>query len=61
MMELIKDTNNRVRKTETDIKDIKLRMSLVERGLAGVNSRIDGLEERLDVIETRLGLNETKQ
>lgn len=61
LMELTKDTNNRVRKIETDVKDIKLRMTLVERGIAGVNSRIDSVEDRLDTIENRLGLNETKQ
>ena len=61
MLELLKDTNNRVRKIEGDAKDIKLRMTLVERGQAGIHSRIDSVEERLDTIEARLGLNETKQ
>ena len=61
MLELTKDTNNRIRKVETDTKDIKLRMTLVERGQAGIHSRIDSVEQRLDLIENRLGLNETKQ
>ena len=61
LMELTKDTNNRIRRVETDLKDVKLRVTNLERGLAGVNSRIDSVESRLDTIENRLGLNETKQ
>ena len=61
MLELAKDTNTRIRKVEGDTKDIKLRMTLVERGQAGIHSRIDSLEDRLDHIESRLGLAETKQ
>lgn len=61
LMQLTQDTNNRVRKIEEDVKDVKLRMTLVERGQAGIHSRIDSVENRLDTIETRLGLNETKQ
>lgn len=61
LMELTKDTNNRVRKIETDVKDIKLRMTLVEQGQAGIHSRIDTVEIRLDDIEKRLGLTETTQ
>ncbi len=39
-----------------DVGNLKVRMSAVETGLAGVNSRIDRMEVRLDRIERRLDL-----
>jgi predicted nuclease with TOPRIM domain len=38
------------------VRDIKIRLTHVEEGLAGVNRRIDRVETRLDRIESRLGL-----
>ena len=39
-----------------DITDLKVRMTHVEEGLAGVNRRLDRLEVRVDRIEKRLDL-----
>ncbi|MFZ5739332.1 hypothetical protein BJ123_10136 [Rhodopseudomonas thermotolerans] len=39
-----------------DVHDLKVRMTGVEEGLAGVNRRLDRLEVRVDRIERRLDL-----
>ena len=39
-----------------EVRDLKVRMTAVEEGLAGVNRRIDRVEDRLDRIERRLEL-----
>ena len=39
-----------------DVHDVKLRLTVVEEGLAGVNRRVDRGETRLDRIEKRLEL-----
>lgn len=39
-----------------DVHLIKVRLTSVEEGLAGVNRRIDQVESRLDRIEKRVGL-----
>jgi hypothetical protein len=40
-----------------DVKDMKVRMTNFEEGLAGVNRRLDRLEVRVDRIERRLELS----
>jgi hypothetical protein len=45
-----------------DLRDLKIRMTNVEEGLAGVNRRIDRIDERLERVERRLELtDETTQ
>jgi archaellum component FlaC len=39
-----------------DVQDLKIPMTHVEEGLAGVNRRLDRLEIRVDRIERRLDL-----
>lgn len=39
-----------------DVGDLKVRLTSVEEGLAGVNRRLDRLEMRTDRIERRLEL-----
>ena len=39
-----------------DLRDLKVRMTGVEEGLAGVNRRLDRLDERVDRLERRLDL-----
>jgi predicted nuclease with TOPRIM domain len=39
-----------------DVRDLKVRMSMVEEGLALLNRRMDRFEQRLDRIEKRLDL-----
>ena len=44
-----------------DLRDLKIRMTNVEEGLAGVNRRIDRIDERLERVERRLELTEPTQ
>lgn len=39
-----------------DLRDIKVRVTATEEGLAGVNRRLDRVDDRLDRIERRVGL-----
>ncbi len=39
-----------------DVRDLKVRMTSIEEGLAGVNRRLDRMEWRTDRIERRLDL-----
>ena len=39
-----------------DVRDLKVRMTHVEEGLAGVNRRLDRLDDRVERIEKRLDL-----
>jgi archaellum component FlaC len=39
-----------------DLRDLKVRATAMEEGLAGVNRRLDRLETRVDRIERRLDL-----
>jgi hypothetical protein len=41
-----------------DVRDLKVRMTAVEEGLAGVNRRLDRHETRLDRIERRMDLTD---
>lgn len=42
-----------------DVHDLKVRMTHVEEGLAGVNRRLDRVDERMDRLEKRVGLVES--
>jgi archaellum component FlaC len=44
-----------------DVQDLKVRMTNVEEGLAGVNRRLDRLEVRVERIERRLDLVDSHQ
>ena len=61
MMDIMRDTNRKVTRTAEDMSDVKQRMTLLEQGLANMNSRMDRFERRLDQIEITIGINETKQ
>jgi predicted nucleic acid-binding Zn-ribbon protein len=41
-----------------DVRDLKVRMTAVEEGVAGVNRRLDRLEVRVDRIERWLELTD---
>ena len=50
-----------------DVRDVKVRMTLVEEhmghsiiGISGINARLDRLNDRVERIETRIGLVEGK-
>jgi predicted nuclease with TOPRIM domain len=55
-LRLLRSIDGKLDRVQDDLKDIKVRMTAVEEGLAGVNRRIDRTEGRLDRIERRLEL-----
>ena len=52
----LRSIDQKVDRLGDDVRDVKVRMTGVEEGLAGVNRRLDRVEDRLDRIETRLEL-----
>ena len=53
---LLRRIDERTERMSDDLQDLKIRMTSVEEGLAGVNRRLDRLEGRVDRIERRLEL-----
>jgi archaellum component FlaC len=41
-----------------DVREVKIRMTGVEEGLAGVNRRLDRVEARIERVERRLELTD---
>ena len=63
ILEHLRHIRARVDKNETDMEDLKMRLSSVERSnallhldIAQVNYRLDGFDRRLATIENRLVL-----
>ncbi len=53
---MLRRIDQRTERMADDLQDLKVRMTAVEEGLAGVNRRIDRLDQRVDRIERRLEL-----
>jgi len=53
---LLRRIDERTQRMADDITNLKVRMTAVEEGLAGVNRRIDRLEQPFERIERRLDL-----
>ena len=53
---MLRRIDARLERLVDDVQDLKIRMTRVVEGLAGVNRRLDRLEVRVDRIEKRLGL-----
>jgi archaellum component FlaC len=51
--------DERTQRMADDLKDVKVRMTHVEEGLAGVNGRLDRVEERFERIGRQLDLVDT--
>lgn len=58
VLEYLRRFDRKLDSVADDMRDVKLRMTAVETGLAGVQRRIDRVEERLERIERRLELSE---
>jgi archaellum component FlaC len=58
VLEHLRAIRSTVERMAEDVHDLKVRMTNVEEGLAGVNRRLDRLELRVERIEKRLGLVE---
>ncbi len=55
---LLRRIDQRTDRMASDLADLKLRVTAVEEGLAGVNRRLDRIEQRVERIEHRLDLVE---
>ncbi len=53
---LLRKMDGKLDRLAEDMRDVKVRMTHVEEGLAGVNRRLDRLEVRVDRIDSRLEL-----
>lgn len=59
VLALLRKIDQRTERMADDLQDLKVRVTAVEEGLAGVNRRLDRLEIRVDRIERRLELTDT--
>ena len=55
---ILRRLDQRTERMGEDIHDLKVRLTHVEGGLAGVNRRMDRLDQRVERIERRLDLVE---
>lgn len=58
VLRLLRRMDAKLDRLQDDVADLKVRMTSVEEGLAGVNRRLDRLDARVDRIERRLDLAE---
>ena len=55
---MLRKIDQRTERMADDLQDLKVRVTAVEEGLAGVNRRLDRLEVRVERIEKRLELSD---
>jgi archaellum component FlaC len=58
VLELLRRIDERLGRMEDDLHDLKVRVTALEEGQAGINRRLDRLDERVERIEKRLNLIE---
>ncbi len=58
VLQMLRRIDAKLDRLTDDVQDLKMRMTHVEEGLAGVNRRLDRLEMRVDRIERRLELTD---
>ena len=58
VLALLRKIDQRTERMADDLQDLKVRVTAMEEGLAGVNRRLDRLEIRVDRIERRLELTD---
>ena len=58
VLAILRKIDQRTERMAEDLQDLKVRVTSVEEGLAGVNRRLDRLENRVERIEKRLELSE---
>ena len=54
----LRKIDDRTQRMADDLQDLKVRVTAVEEGLAGVHRRVDRLENRVERIERRLEITE---
>ena len=57
-LKLLRRLDEKTDRLLDDMHDLKVRITAVEEGLAGVHRRMDRLDERLERVERRLDLTE---
>ena len=55
---LLRKIDERTERMAEDLQDLKVQVTSVEEGLAGVNRRLDRLEGRMERVERRLELTD---
>jgi archaellum component FlaC len=58
VLAILRKIDQRTERMAEDLQDMKVRLTSVEEGLAGVNRRLDRLDHRLERIEPRLELSD---
>jgi archaellum component FlaC len=58
VLAILRKIDQRTERMAEDLQDLKVRVTSVEEGLAGVNRRLDRLENRVERIEQRLELSD---
>lgn len=58
VLSILRRIDQRTERMAEDLQDLKVRVTSVEEGLAGVNRRLDRLENRVERIEKRLELSD---
>ena len=58
VLAILRKLDQRTERMAEDLHDLKVRVTAVEEGLAGVNRRLDRLEGRIERIEKRLELTD---
>ena len=58
LLAILRKIDQRTERMAEDLHDLKVRVTAVEEGLAGVNRRLDRLEIRVERIEKRLELSD---
>ena len=54
---MLRRIDSKVDRLVSDMHDVKVRLTAVEEGLAGIHRRMDRMEDRLDHVEKRLELS----
>ncbi|MBA2401451.1 MAG: hypothetical protein H0V72_22675 [Bradyrhizobium sp.] len=57
VLAILRKIDQRTERMAEDLQDLKIRVTSVVEGLAGVNRRLDRLESRVERIEQRLELS----
>jgi archaellum component FlaC len=55
---LLRKIDERTARITDDLQDLKVRVTAIEEGLAGIHRRLDRLDTRVERIERRLELTE---
>ena len=58
VLSLLRKIDQRAERVVEDLQDLKVRLTSVGEGLAGVNRRLDRLDNRFERIEKRLELSD---